>query len=85
MKRSGTHTVSLFDAKTHLSKLLEEVQSGNVITITKRGTPVAQLVPYKTQHDDTNISGSFQRLASIRKKLKGKVPIQQYIREGRRY
>ncbi|MDE0523021.1 MAG: type II toxin-antitoxin system prevent-host-death family antitoxin [Boseongicola sp.] len=34
-----------FEAKTHLSALLESVQSGEHITITKRGRPVAQLVP----------------------------------------
>lgn len=37
--------VGAFEAKTHLSALLESVQSGEHITITKRGRPVAQLVP----------------------------------------
>ena len=37
--------IGAFEAKTHLSALLESVQSGERITITKRGRPVAQLVP----------------------------------------
>jgi len=56
MKDKNPHTVSLFDAKTHLSKLLKEVQSGNILTITKRGIPVAQLVPYSEKKEEKNIN-----------------------------
>jgi len=38
-------TVGSFEAKTHLPKLLERVSRGEKITITKRGKPVAMLVP----------------------------------------
>ncbi|HRK21795.1 MAG TPA: type II toxin-antitoxin system prevent-host-death family antitoxin [Fimbriimonadaceae bacterium] len=38
-------TVGAFEAKTHLSSLLEEVESGQTVTITKHGKPVAKLVP----------------------------------------
>ena len=41
------HTVGAFEAKTHLSELLEEVQSGGQIVITKHGHPVAKLVPFE--------------------------------------
>ncbi len=37
--------VGEFEAKTHLSALLDSVQSGEHITIIKCGRPVAQLVP----------------------------------------
>jgi prevent-host-death family protein len=37
--------VNIHDAKTHLSRLLERVRRGVVVTIAKAGTPVAQLVP----------------------------------------
>lgn len=37
--------VNVHAAKTHLSKLLEEVQKGEEITIAKAGKPVARLVP----------------------------------------
>lgn len=33
--------VGSFDAKTHLSQLLDEVELGAVVTITRRGRPVA--------------------------------------------
>ena len=40
------HTINVHEAKTHLSKLLERVQSGEEIIIAKAGTPVARMVPY---------------------------------------
>jgi prevent-host-death family protein len=38
-------TVGAFEAKTHLSSLLDRVEKGEKFIITKHGTPVAQLVP----------------------------------------
>jgi prevent-host-death family protein len=35
--------ISLAEAKTHLSELIDQVSKGEEITITKRGKPVAQL------------------------------------------
>ena len=37
--------VGAFEAKTHLSALLEDVAAGETVVITKRGNPVAWLVP----------------------------------------
>jgi prevent-host-death family protein len=40
-----TVTVGAFEAKTHLSELLQRVEAGEQVTITKHGRPVARLVP----------------------------------------
>jgi len=37
-------TVGAYEAKTRLSELLERVQEGETVTITKHGHPVAKLV-----------------------------------------
>lgn len=37
--------VNIHEAKTHLSRLLQRVASGEEITIANRGVPVARLVP----------------------------------------
>lgn len=37
--------VGAYEAKTHLPRLLERVQQGERVTITKHGVPVAMLVP----------------------------------------
>lgn len=40
-------TVSLFDAKTHLSRLIDQIASGaeSEIVISRNGKPVARVVP----------------------------------------
>jgi len=38
-------TVNIHQAKTHLSKIVDEVASGREVIIAKAGKPVARLVP----------------------------------------
>ena len=38
-------TVGAFQAKTHFSSLLDQVEKGEQIIITKHGHPVAKLIP----------------------------------------
>jgi len=40
-------TVCTFEAKTHLTRLLDRVAAGEQITITRHGTPIARLVPVR--------------------------------------
>lgn len=42
---STHHEVGAFEAKTHLSRLLDEVEKGARIVITRHGKPVAELRP----------------------------------------
>lgn len=39
--------VNVHQAKTELSRILEEVEAGDRVVIARAGTPVALLVPYK--------------------------------------
>lgn len=38
-------TVNIHEAKTHLSRLVEDVRAGEEILIAKAGRPIARLVP----------------------------------------
>ena len=38
-------TVGSYEAKTHLPRLLKQVEKGETVLITNRGIPVARLVP----------------------------------------
>jgi prevent-host-death family protein len=38
-------TVNIHEAKTHLSRLIEEVAAGGEVIIARNGKPVARLVP----------------------------------------
>ncbi len=42
-------TVNIHEAKTHLSRLLEDVAAGEEIIIAKAGKPMAKLVPIETE------------------------------------
>jgi prevent-host-death family protein len=42
-----TKSVGVHEAKTHLSRLLEEVAAGEEVVITRRGEEVASLVPVR--------------------------------------
>ena len=61
--------VGAFDAKTHLSSLLDKVARGEEILITKRGRPVARLVP-AVQGGQERIEAAIQELRSLRSGLK---------------
>ncbi|TMI98594.1 MAG: type II toxin-antitoxin system prevent-host-death family antitoxin [Alphaproteobacteria bacterium] len=37
-------TVSIAEAKAHLSKLVEQAEAGDPVCITRRGKPVAQII-----------------------------------------
>lgn len=41
------HQVNVHEAKTHLSRLLERVESGEEIVLARAGRPVARLVPFR--------------------------------------
>ncbi len=41
----------MHEAKTHLSRLLREVEAGAEVTIVRDGTPVARLVPVRRSRE----------------------------------
>ena len=57
-------TVGAFEAKTHLSALLERVAQGESFTITRHGKPVAQLVPAQ-QRDPERTKATIRRMKEI--------------------
>ena len=42
-------TVGLFEAKTHLAALVDQVQEEGTIVLTRRGKPVAELRPVESK------------------------------------
>ncbi len=58
-------TVGAFDAKTHLSSLLKKVEQGEEVLITRRGIPVARLVPAE-EADRRDVADAIRELRSIR-------------------
>lgn len=79
-------TVGTFEAKTHLSELLDRVENGDEITITRNGKPVARLVPV----DAVSASDRRELARRIDKARRGVklgpgLTLRKLIDEGRRY
>ena len=60
--------VGAFEAKTHLSSLLDKVRLGEEVVITKRGKAVARLVPAE-QAERSDQENAIKELISLRKKI----------------
>jgi prevent-host-death family protein len=77
-------TVGTFEAKTHLTRLLERVAAGEQITITRHGTPIARLVPVKAGHS-REIRETIAKLKEFSKgQTLGGLKLKDLINEGRR-
>ena len=55
--------VSLYEAKTQLSRLVDRALRGQEVVITRHGRPVARLVPAKPQRDP-------RKLGALRGKIR---------------
>ena len=77
-------TVGAYEAKTHLTQLLERVAKGEKITITKHGVPVATLQPANSLKK-TPVREVIEQLKRFRNahRLNG-LSIRKMIEEGRR-
>ena len=77
--------VGAYDARTHFSELLQRVEAGEELTITRHGLPVARLVPVKRHATPDERR---QAIARIRDLARGNtlagLRIKDLIAEGRR-
>lgn len=81
----GSNTVGAYEAKTNLSKLLEKVEAGEEITITKHGAPIAKLVPVKKQVSPEERIAAIERIQKLANGLSlSGLKIKDLIGEGRR-
>ena len=54
---AALHTITAFDAKNRLGRLLDRVAAGEELVITRHGEPVARLVPIDKQTaEPTNLA-----------------------------
>ena len=78
------HTVGAYEAKTHLSKLLERVAKGERISIEKHGVPVATLEPVSRSRRKPadKVIAELKRFRAQHRL--GGLSIREMIEEGRR-
>jgi prevent-host-death family protein len=82
------HEIGAFEAKNTLGSLLNRVEKGEEIVITRRGTPVAKLVPANPGFDREKARAAAEGLKKLQASLKGPPltweEIKQMRDEGRR-
>lgn len=82
--RAG-NTVGAYEAKSHFSELLERVERGEELTITRHGTPVARLVPVRrtASIEERRAAIEAMQAAAQKRSLRG-LRVKDLINEGRR-
>lgn len=79
-------TVGAFEAKTHLSQLLDRVERGEEIVITRHGTPVARLVPPAAKSTGAAIELLVEKIRNERQgKSLGGLTIKELTHGGHKY
>ena len=77
--------IGVFEAKTHLPRLLKRVQAGERFVITRHERPIAELIPYRSVDRD-RVRTAIENLREFRKSHSlGGLSIRELIEEGRRY
>jgi len=79
-------SVGAYEAKTHLSELLDRVARGEEIRITRNGRPVARLVP-DAASPPSDVRAVIAEIKEFRKgrTLGDDLTIRDLIEEGRRF
>lgn len=74
--------VGVYEAKTHLTALLDRVEHGEQFTITKHGKPIARLIPISRPDRERRR----EAIAHIKELRKGQIlggSLKELINEGR--
>ena len=77
--------IGAFEAKTHFSQIIEKAEQGEDFIVTKRGKPVAKIIPFK-QEAEMTFKEAVEQLKEFRKHYRGKpgdFNIRKAIEEGR--
>ena len=62
--------VGTFEAKNKLSALLDRVEQGEEVVITRHGEPVAKLVPHRPTMDREQARAALDRISQRAKQLR---------------
>jgi prevent-host-death family protein len=75
-------SIGAYEAKTKLAHLLDEVEAGRTVTITRHGQPVARLVPADGRSDMADVIADVR--AARRGVRRGRTSISEMKAAGRR-
>lgn len=88
--------VSIRELRDHLSSYLRKVKAGEDIVVTSYNRPLAQLVPYKTNHEQGDLQARLNQIPGVRwngkkpkrplarPRMKNNASLADYVLEDRR-
>ncbi|TCZ57180.1 type II toxin-antitoxin system prevent-host-death family antitoxin [Roseicella aquatilis] len=82
-------SIGAYEAKTHLSALLDRVERGESLTITRNGKPVARLIPVESAAVRPSPAEAVAQLLAFREGLRARgvevsrAELRAWIEEGR--
>jgi len=77
--------ITLADAKAHLSQLVDRVEAGDSIDITRRGKPVARLIAVTKPRKRIDAALLESVTATMHPQPQGAADLVRSMREGDRY
>ena len=83
MTATEAHTIGVYDLKTHLSSVLEDVMAGHIVTVTRHGHPIATIQPISQSTREQRVA-AFERMRAARQGRTLGMPFKDAIAEGRR-
>jgi len=75
--------MGVYELKTHLSSVLEEVMAGAIVTVTRHGHPIARISPVLSTSDEAR-RAAVERIQTSRRGRALGIPVTEAIAEGRR-
>jgi prevent-host-death family protein len=85
--KSDMREVQASEVKTHLPRLLDQVERGETIVITSHGRPIARIVP-EAGRRRADVERAVRDLEVLRRRLAGRVSLQELLsarHEGHKY
>ncbi len=78
--------VGIYDARARLSELVEKVEAGEEVVLTRRGQPVVRLVPARDDARARTRARAVKRIHELRKRMKLRISrgeVRRAIAKGR--
>ena len=78
-------SIGAFEAKTHFSQIIEKAERGEDFIVTRRGKPVAKIIPFEQKKEMTweEALEDFRKFRKLYRGEPGSFNIREAIEEGR--
>jgi prevent-host-death family protein len=85
VRTMAVDTINLADAKAHLSELVDRVEAGDSIEITRRGKPVARLISVASPRKRVDAQALHALTATMPALVDDAASLVRAMRDGDRY